>query len=343
MVRRRARAECPDSHRCGNKMGARRRAQRHENVDAPSRHWNGARRAIVAATTRGLRYGVRNPSDRNPMMRLLLLALSFAAVALAGCTTTSPPRNPLAEWHASPNHGPRRARVIVLHHTAMDSAEGALRVLQTGNAGGPVSSHYLIGDDGRRYQLVSEQARAWHAGDSSWAGISDLNSTSIGIELDNDGHEPFSEVQIQSLLVLLADIVERNGIQPHLVVGHGDIAPTKKDDPSAWFPWERLAEAGFGLWPTGGVGLPSPGFDPWAALRLVGYDLADPGAALAAFHRHYRGRDDRTWLPGDDVILHDLQVQLMALPASAPRTDMAQGSIGTPPPDAGERLNSPVR
>jgi N-acetylmuramoyl-L-alanine amidase len=75
----------------------------------------------------------------------------------------------------------------------------------------------------------------------------------------------------------------------------------------------------------------------------VGYDLADPGAALAAFHRHYRGRDDRTWLPGDDVILHDLQTQLIALPAGAPRADMAQGSIGTPPPDAGERLNSLVR
>ncbi len=83
---------------------------------------------------------------------VLLLAM------LAGCASTLP-RNPLGEWHGSPNHGPRRARAIVLHHTAMDSAQAALRTLQTRNAGGPVSSHYLIGDDGRLYQLVSEQAR----------------------------------------------------------------------------------------------------------------------------------------------------------------------------------------
>lgn len=251
------------------------------------------------------------------MLRLRLLAIVFACIALAGCASQLP-RNPIAQWHDSPNYGPRRARIIVLHHTAMDSAEGALRVLQTENSGGPVSSHYLIGDDGRLYQLVSEQARAWHAGGSRWAGISDLNSTSIGIELDNNGREPFSEAQIDALLVLLGDIVERNGIQPHLVVAHGDVAPTKKDDPSVLFPWPRLAEAGFGLWPREIRVAPPPGFDPWAALRLVGYDLRDPGAALAAFHRHYRASDARDWLPGDDAILYDLQLQLMELPVAAP-------------------------
>ncbi|WP_052101385.1 N-acetylmuramoyl-L-alanine amidase [Novilysobacter arseniciresistens] len=257
------------------------------------------------------------------MTRLRLLATALACMAIAGCATDRLPRNPIAQWHGSPNHEPRRARIIVLHHTAMDTAEGALRVLQTRNAGGPVSSHYLIGDDGRRYQLVSEQARAWHAGGSRWAGISDLNSTSIGIELDNNGREPFSEAQIDSLLVLLDDIVERNGIQPHLVVAHGDIAPTKKDDPSALFPWQRLAGAGFGLWPRDVRAAPPPGFDAWAALRLVGYDLRDPAAALAAFHRHYRASEARDWLPGDDAILYDLQLQLMELPATAPEPGAA--------------------
>ena len=251
------------------------------------------------------------------MTRSHLTAAALLLGMLSGCASTLP-RNPLADWQASPNFQSRRARVVVLHHTAMDSAEAALHVLQTENAGGPVSSHYLIGDDGHLYQLVSEQSRAWHAGGSRWAGISDLNSTSIGIELDNNGHEPFSEAQMQSLLVLLADITARNGIQPHLVVGHGDIAPTKKDDPSVLFPWRRLAEAGFGLWPRDIRAVPPPGFDPWPALRLVGYDLREPAATLAAFHRHFRGTEETTWLPGDAEILYDLQLQLMELPPQAP-------------------------
>jgi len=278
------------------------------------------------------------------MKPLLLAAAALLLAVLSGCATTLS-RNPLAQWHASSNFGPRRARVIVLHHTAMDSAQAALHVLQTENSGGPVSSHYLIGDDGRLYQLVSEQARAWHAGGSRWAGISDLNSTSIGIELDNNGHEPFSEAQLQSLLVLLADVSGRNGIQPHLVVGHGDIAPTKKDDPSMLFPWQRLAEAGFGLWPRDIKAPPPPGFDPWAALRLVGYDLRDPAAALAAFHRHFRGTEARTWQRGDAEILYDLQLQLMELPTTA--TSAAQGDAAArhpvPAVDEFQTMNSPLR
>ncbi len=247
------------------------------------------------------------------MKPIRLVAFVLSLLLVAACAST-PPRNPLAQWHPSPNHEPRRARLIVIHHTAMRSAEGALLVLQTRNSGGRVSAHYLIGEDGRRYQLVAEEDRAWHAGASRWSGIGDINSISIGIELDNDGSEPFAERQIGSLLVLLADITDRLGIQPHLVIGHGDIAPTKKDDPSVHFPWQRLAEAGYGLWPRETPATPPAGFDPWAALRLVGYDLRSPEAALVAFHRHFRGREDRDWLEGDADILYDLQLQLMAMP-----------------------------
>lgn len=242
-----------------------------------------------------------------PVVAVLSLLL------VAACASTAP-RNPLAQWEASPNHEPRRPRIVVIHHTAMHSAESALVTLQTSNSGGKVSSHYLIGEDGRRYQLVAEQERAWHAGGSRWGGIDDINSVSIGIELDNDGSEPFAQAQIDSLLVLLADISDRLGIQPYLVVGHGDIAPTKKDDPSVHFPWQQLAAAGFGLWPREVLATPPVGFDRWAALRLVGYDLRDPEAALAAFHRHFRARDERHWLDGDAEILHDLQLQLMDMP-----------------------------
>ncbi|HEY0504897.1 MAG TPA: N-acetylmuramoyl-L-alanine amidase [Lysobacter sp.] len=242
-----------------------------------------------------------------------------AAAVLAGCATTPPAqRNPLAEWHPSANHNPRSAQIIVLHQTEMDSAEAALVTLQTRNSTGRVSAHYLIGDDGRLYQLVAEDERAWHAGASRWGGVADLNSGSIGIELDNDGVEPFSRAQIDTLLKLLDDITGRLDIPRHLVIGHGDIAPTRKRDPSALFPWQHLAQAGYGLWPSADPPPAPEGFDTWAALRLVGYDLRDPAAALRAFHRHYRGNEDEQWLPGDAEILHDLQRQLMEMPAPPP-------------------------
>ena len=242
---------------------------------------------------------------------------------LASCAS-GPERNPIAEWAGSPNHGTRWARAIVLHHTAMDSADGAIRTLQTGNSGGPVSAHYLIGEDGRIHQLVADSQAAWHAGNSRWAGIDELNAWTIGIELDNDGREPFPPAQVDALVVLLEDLTTRLRIPRHMVIGHSDIAPTRKDDPSVLFPWQALAHAGFGLWPREPLQPPPEGFDPWVALRLVGYDLRDPGAALAAFHRRFRGSEERVWLPGDAEILFDLQQQLMELPPARPEPLDAQ-------------------
>jgi N-acetylmuramoyl-L-alanine amidase len=239
-------------------------------------------------------------------------------VALAGCATAPPQQRVLvAEWRPSLNHDARSAQMIIIHQTEMESAEAALLTLQTRNSSGRVSAHYLIGDYGRLYQLVAEGERAWHAGASRWGGVADLNSGSIGIELDNDGVEPFSKAQIDTLLTLLADITGRLDIPRHLIIGHGDIAPTRKRDPSVLFPWEQLAEAGYGLWPRANPAPAPPNFDAWAALRLVGYDLRDPAAALRAFHRHYRGNEEEHWLSGDYDILHDLQLQLMEMPVPA--------------------------
>ena len=249
------------------------------------------------------------------------IAIVLLACALAACATTPPPqRNPLAAWRPSPNHDPRGAVMIVLHQTEMESTEAALLTLQTRNSGGRVSAHYLIGDDGALYQLVAEGARAWHAGSSRWSGVSDINSASIGIELDNDGVEPFSQAQVAALLRLLDDITGRLDIPKHLVIGHGDIAPTRKRDPSALFPWKTLADAGYGLWPRAPLAAAPAGFDPWGARRVVGYDLRDPEAAVRAFHRHYRGNEQAQWLPGDAEILYDLQLQLMAMPQAPPVT-----------------------
>lgn len=201
----------------------------------------------------------------------------------------APQRSPLAAWSASPNHDARQAQLIVLHHTQMDSFDEALRALKSANAGGRVSAHYLIAEDGRIVQLVDERRRAWHAGVGRWSGLSDLNDASIGIELDNDGVEPFAEAQIDALLRLLDDLCTRLAIPRTAVIAHADLAPTRKADPSAHFPWARLAVAGFGEWPRDDAPPAPDGFDPVLALALLGYDTRDLPAALAAFRRRFRG------------------------------------------------------
>jgi len=225
--------------------------------------------------------------------------------------------NPAAIWEPSENLDVRRPQLIVLHHTELASAEAALHTLKTANPFGKVSAHYLIGRDGALYQLVPEGARAWHAGLSRWAGRADLNSSSIGIELDNDAQMEFAEPQIQALIALLTDLCKRLKIEPRHVIAHGDIAPVRKSDPSAKFPWARLAAAGFGLWPSSAFNvLPnSPaGFDPWLALALIGYDLRDKSAAARAFRRHYfgvEGVDHLEFDPLELAVLADMQAQLL--------------------------------
>lgn len=215
----------------------------------------------------------------------------IAALALSACATTAP-RNPIATWVASENFDTRRPVVIVLHFTEQDSVQQSLDTLRSRNSGGRVSSHYLVGDDGRIYQLVSDQDRAWHAGAGRWGTITDLNSASIGIEIDNDGSEPYTEPQIAGLLRLLDDLTTRLRIPKSQVLGHSDLAPTRKIDPGPHFPWKRLADAGYGRFPQGSLADPPQGFDGWAAMQVFGYALDDRAAALRAFRMRFRGRDD---------------------------------------------------
>lgn len=189
------------------------------------------------------------------------------------------------EQRPSPNFDARRPTLVVIHHTSDDGAEGALRTLTDPRR--KVSAHYLVSRDGRILQLVDERERAWHAGESSWAGIDDVNSASIGIELDNNGREPFAEPLITALLALLSDIKERYDIPDANFVGHGDVAPGRKVDPSALFPWQRLATQGFGLWCQPPYPAVPAGVDTALLLRALGYDLARPDAAVGAFKRHF--------------------------------------------------------
>ncbi|MDR0279338.1 MAG: N-acetylmuramoyl-L-alanine amidase [Paucimonas sp.] len=183
-------------------------------------------------------------------MKAFLSALLLAL--LAGCT--SGPQLRLDRSHTSANQD-SRIQFVILHYTNA-SLERSLALLTHGE----VSSHYLIGDDrdGTVYQLVDENRRAWHAGESQWEGRTWLNSTSIGIEIVNPGYtdtptgrlwHPYSEAQVQSLILLLKDIAKRNNIQPRHIIGHSDIAPLRKLDPGPMFPWKRLADEGLGIWP----------------------------------------------------------------------------------------------
>ena len=240
------------------------------------------------------------------MLRPLLPIL--AALLLSACVHHQAPRNPLATWVPSPNHDARRPVLVVLHYTEQESVQRSLDTLRTANSGGRVSAHYLIGQDGTRYQLVSDHDRAWHAGAGSWGAISDVNSASIGIELDNDGRAPFPEPLIGSLLVLLEDLKTRWRIPAANFIGHADMAPGRKIDPGVHFPWRRLAEHGYGLWPQDGTPPAPAGFDAMQALRAIGYPVDDMAATTRAFRLRFRARDDGGALDDEDRrILHALQ------------------------------------
>lgn len=245
-------------------------------------------------------------------LRVLLVAA--AALLLPACAH----HNALAKWERSPNFDKRRPMLIVLHYTAEQSAEQSLRTLKTANNRGRVSAHYLLGRDGKVYQLVAEDKRAWHAGGGRWGAITDVNSASIGIEIDNDGYTPFTEAQIDSLIALLDDLTTRLHIPRWQIIGHEDLAPGRKIDPGALFPWQRLHEAGFGIWPDPAAGDPPPGFDGWLAMAAVGYSLDDREGALRSFRHHFRGiQSEGAQLDAEDLrILYALTRKWTQAPLS---------------------------
>ncbi len=227
--------------------------------------------------------------------------MALLLLTVVACAPLPPRANVPVEARPSPNFDERRPNFVILHHTSDDSVDQALRTLT--DPARKVSSHYLIARDGKIYHLVDELARAWHAGESYWRGNRDLNSASIGIELDNNGEEPFGDAQIESLLALLADLKQRYGIPAANFIGHGDVAPRRKTDPSRHFPWEKLAEHGFGLWCEPPYSQAPPGRDSAMLLSAFGYDISDPDAAIAAFKRHFAPNDASQEMTEEDRAL----------------------------------------
>jgi N-acetylmuramoyl-L-alanine amidase len=197
------------------------------------------------------------------------------------------------------NFSMRRPNFVIIHHTAQNSCDETLKTFTLTRT--QVSAHYVICEDGTVYHMLNDLLRAHHAGVSRWGNSTDINSSSIGIELDNNGYENFTPPQLKSLEDLLARLKKAYSIPTANFIGHGDIAPTRKNDPNWRFPWQQLATDGFGLWygDTTNVTVP-PNFDHLAALRIVGFDMKDTSAAIIGFKRHWLQDTTRRMTPEAD-------------------------------------------
>jgi N-acetylmuramoyl-L-alanine amidase len=204
------------------------------------------------------------------------------------------------------NFNLRKPNFVILHHTAQNSCEQTLATFTTVKS--QVSAHYVICKDGTVHHMLNDYLRAWQAGLSKWGNATDINSLSIGIEIDNNGFEPFTEPQINSLLLLLDRLKKAYNIPTANFIGHADIAPGRKVDPNRYFPWQKLSENGFGFWyDTTGIEVPA-NFDAMQALRVVGYDIAKPEAAIQSFKLHFVQADSTKTINDEDrKILFDLE------------------------------------
>jgi N-acetylmuramoyl-L-alanine amidase len=223
-----------------------------------------------------------------------------------------------------------RPDLLLLHYTGMPSAEAAISWLAVPES--KVSCHYVVDEAGVITQMVAESMRAWHAGLSHWAGVDDINSCSIGIEIHNPGpdggYPDFPDAQMRAVEALCRDIIERHGIEAARVLAHSDVAPRRKRDPGEKFDWARLARAGIGLWagpwPVGdddGLTLNDTGsevMDLQERLRAYGYGIEVSGLyceqtvfTVKAFQRHFRparvdGRACRSTIKTLDALLEAL-------------------------------------
>src|SRR5574338_1619127 len=185
-------------------------------------------------------------------------------------------------WIGTTNFNMRKPNFVIIHHTAQNNCEQTLKTFTTPKS--QVSAHYVICKDGTIHHMLNDYLRAWQAGISRWGNNTDINSSSIGIEIDNNGFEAFTDQQISSLMTLLASLKRAYTIPTANFIGHQDIAPGRKVDPNVYFPWKRLADSGFGIWWSDTTNVTVPyDFNPLQALRIVGYDIKDSVAVIQTF------------------------------------------------------------
>lgn len=212
-----------------------------------------------------------------------------------------------SDWVGTTNFSMRKPNFVIIHHTAQNSCEQTLKTFTLPRTA--VSAHYVICKDGTVHHMLNDLLRAHHAGVSKWGQSTDLNSSSIGIELDNNGYEYFSEAQMNSLQILLGRLKAAYNIPTANFIGHGDIAPTRKNDPNWRFPWKQFATNGFGNWYDEKLDSLPANFNPIQSLRLIGFDTKDTSAAKLAFKRHFLQDTTKGSLPLSDtakMILYNL-------------------------------------
>ena len=186
---------------------------------------------------------------------------------------------------ATTNFNLRKPNFVIIHHTAQNSCEQTLKTFTTEKT--QVSAHYVICKDGTVHHMLNDYLRAWHGGAAKWGSSTDINSNSIGIEIDNNGFEAFTDAQITSLLRLLSVLKKQYNIPTANFIGHADIAPGRKVDPNRHFPWQQLAGNGFGYWYDTTLTTIPGYFNALQALRIIGYNIQDSAAAVYAFKLHF--------------------------------------------------------
>lgn len=249
-----------------------------------------------------------------PSIVLYKSLLFFAIAAITGCSTypykktdriykqnakafanilkATPPQNQQIDslfneqyFVGSTNLSMRRPNFVMIHHTAQDSLAQTLKTFTLPRTG--TSSHYVVSKDGKVVQMVNDYLRSHHAGAGKWGNVTDMNSCSIGIEMDNNGTtDPWTDAQINSLCALLKTLKKKYNIPTANFIGHADYAPGRKIDPKN-FPWKTLAEKGFGLWHDDVLDSVPDSFDPVVALKVIGYNTQRLNYAIQAFKIHY--------------------------------------------------------
>lgn len=213
-----------------------------------------------------------------------------------------------SEFVGTVNFGIRKPNFVIIHFTAQDSVQQTLKTFTVTST--QTSAHYVIAKNGKVFHMVNDYLRANHAGLGKWGSVTDMNSCSIGIEIDNNSHEPFTDQQINSLLILLAQLKKTYNIPQANFIGHQDFAPKRKPDPGPLFPWQKLAQHGFGFWSDEILELPPENFDYTIALKLIGYDTSDINAAIVAFKRHFVQTDISPQLTQLDLnVLYNVYVK----------------------------------
>ena len=221
------------------------------------------------------------------------------AKGYANLLKQTPPKDSLpqmvTDWVGTTNFNMRKPNFVVIHHTAQNSCDQTLKTFTMPKT--QVSAHYVICKDGSVHHMLNDLLRAWHGGVAKWGNNTDINSSSIGIEIDNNGVDSFATAQITTLLQLLANLKKAYAIPAANFIGHEDIAPTRKNDPNVTFPWKKLADAGYGLWwsDTTGVTVPQ-NFNHLQALRIIGYNIKDTTSVIQTFNRKYLQQEGQSRL-----------------------------------------------